>query len=176
MPPLTFRPGATRQGASAVTANVCIMQMTSCPHKQVGANQCHTPLPSANQCRSLSCRSGCNRRGRRSSGGRRGQKKKKYLTLTHSTSAIIYGWLITLPEVKHAYVSYISRKGNISGGEGWLKKKHCCCLLSSKEHLVSAAAAIGQTSNSNPNPLTDEHWKAPIRSTFKVICTWTDWP
>lgn len=42
MPPLTFWPGATRQVASALTANVCIMQMTSCPHKQAGANQCRS--------------------------------------------------------------------------------------------------------------------------------------
>lgn len=102
MPPLTFRPGATRHGASAATANVCIMQITSCPHKQAGANQCQSPLPSANQCRSLSSRSGSNGRGRRSLGG--GQKKKNH-TFTLSTSAIIYGRLGTgtrsLPEVKH---------------------------------------------------------------------------
>lgn len=42
--PFIFRP-ATPRTEPRQTANVCIMQITSCPHKQAGTNQCQSPFP-----------------------------------------------------------------------------------------------------------------------------------
>lgn len=59
--PFIFWPGIPRTEPRQ-TANVCIMQITSCPHKQAGTNQCQIPFPRPINVIPFPHISGCNRK------------------------------------------------------------------------------------------------------------------